>query len=56
MHAAMRYREQLLVSKLFYLSFKVLNINKQCKLKGTSEKKGKFPYASVLQKAGIISK
>ena len=56
MHAAMHYWEQLLVTKLFYLSFKVLNIHKQCKVKGTSVKKGKFLYASMLQKAGIISK
>ena len=56
MCAAMHYREQLLVTKLFYLSFKVLNINKQCKVKGTSVKKGNFLNASVLQKAGIISK
>lgn len=56
MREAMHYREQLLVTKLFYLSFKVLNINKQCKVKGTSVKKGKFLNASVLQKAGIISK
>lgn len=56
MREAMHYREQILVTKLFYLSFKVLNINKQCKVKGTSVKKGKFLNASVLQEAGIISK